>query len=339
MLGVMNATRILRRLVAGKILILISCTLCHAQHRQDHEVEQILRSWNETSSKVRSAYFEFEARQVPKVYRSKVKTADDKRFTEDDKLVFICKLYFEGTKMRFEKEGLFWNTAQKRFVYDKHVYTWNGETGVESFSAGEPPEHRYAIITNRNSFVEQTITPLLRIFRMNEPSWQNGSALSLVSDIGYPRWEILPANQSASLLKLSLRPLRGTTVECILDRSKDFSLIQYVSKSKSSNFRYSLSYELDREHKVWVPRRWSSTGRKHPYVDEISVVKNYVLNDAIDASVFESDLPTHTVVTDTRYRDTPRENYLLKSNGEKRYITRDDHSKPWKELINSPPSP
>lgn len=308
--------------------------LCVASNSpaQPVELDRIVADWDTTQDKIASGHFEFHVRQIAKA-DAPAPHSDIRGPDEQNTLRFRCKFLFKGTKMRFEKEGPFWNDAQKNYVREKRVYTWNDETSVELFYVGDP-HYPYAFVNDYNSLIEQTISPLRCVLKVRAQYSRGYSVMDSLIGFKQGDWTLMAAEPSSRIHRLVHRSGRGKrTSICTVNEDLGNSIIRFESKHPRDSFEFSVGYRFDLEQRVWVPFRWSSDGARYPYAQETAFVTKYSLNIDIDDSQFNNSLPPDTIVTDHRYKGTPKENYMLRANGKLQIIAGEDLSKTREELI------
>lgn len=307
-------------------LLLQPSLVCVAQVA---DLERITRNWDSTQNKARSGVFEFSTRQTVEAGGIDAPFGGSTGPKETTSLRFECKFYFKGSKLRFEKKGPYWNLDKKEFVDENRIYVWDGEKGVESFGDAESPN---AFITGEFARINNTFRPLQYAFRMNEPSWYifKKNAFSLIVD------EQSKVHQLVAESKVRADLVMTATYS--VNERLGFSITHYAATKQNGDptMEFDVGYKFDSKESVWVPILWSVSGELNSFKVEESMVTDYRLNTDIDDSVFEADLPADTFVSDTRKAGTPEQDYVLRANGEKRIITRQESIRATRqEIVNT----
>jgi hypothetical protein len=140
------------------------------------------------------------------------------------------------------------------------------------------------------------VLPLLLCLRME------GSQIAGVPDI--ERWQALDSNgenvDPRTLVLRQSRPTYRDHVELHVAPDQDYSVVRYaILRDEQEAASRQIEIEYEKQGGIFLPRRWQSTifsrGGSVSEQDNVDVVA-FVVNPALDESVFRLDFPPDTRV-------------------------------------------
>lgn len=299
---------------------------------QDVTLDAVTQAWKATQQKVRSGTFRWETRQwLAKGSRTAPLSAVVQPENELT-LTYDRTLTFSNGKVRYESEGPHWDPRQKQYVDRCQEYTWDGETAARYTGDADTPD---ASLYNSNVMLANSeLRPIQNAFRMFEPTWfvfdsdKYSIAPSRETVDGLRCWSIETAPKlMREKVSKGRKPLKAVYTVC---PERNYTVVRYAAMNEATGIatlELQIEHSFDEPTNVWVPSAWTIThyGKRGPSEIETSTVREYSLNEAVADDQFAADLPGDTLVTDMRTtKDGEAETYILRVDGQKRAITRDE---------------
>jgi len=315
-------------------LFLVACSSIVVA--DDVTLDVVTQAWKQTQEKVHSATFQWETRKW--IAKGSLTELGSPVARPERDLTHTYKrtLIFKNGNVRYEDSGPHWDPRQEKWVDNREMYTWDGNSAVRYLGNRKTPD---AMIFDSNVMLgDSVLSPIQMTFRMFEPTWyvfnlQNFEIAPNMDMVDGTRcWNIETA-RSLMREKISKgrRPLKAVYTVC---PDRNYAVVRYMAINEATGvptLEIGIKQAWNEKASVWVPSEWTIThhGARGPWRTETSAVLHYSLNEAVSDEKFVVDLPVGTLVSDLRAaKNGEPELYILRAGNEKRVITREEKFRP-----------
>ena len=275
----------LDRLAAGLFVWLCLISVSAGQSGTWEDWTRLSEKWKENESKAESIRIEFSLIQVNRTR----KTGDQDAVVgspfehipikiANRSIRYECLFLADGKKFRFEKTGLFWNSAKRRYEKGKRTIVWNGSQGVGILEMSDASPHPFTYTDAPRVF---TLMPIYYAVRWGEPAWEEDFRDEL---------ELTKSGDSIILSGQTRKHAAILWCNYLISNTQQ-SLITKASfgknRQKEPSAAIEVEYQEDASAGLWLPRSWEVFGKLQPFERELARLRKYTINPDLDESLFD----------------------------------------------------
>lgn len=229
--------------------------------------------------------------------------------------------------MRFTNVGPNWLGDRRKFYHMSYISAFSGSDQKVYFGEGtdaRPNEdvHKTGFVSNKQyntDVVDYHLWPILLTYRALHPT---------MGKFKPGEWKLTDKVGTIEGRKCSVlvRSRDGEIDTCLVDISRDYSILRYSQTTKSVGVQVTISYRATKSN-GWVPSAWKviEWNEKMKRTDENSSaqVSSYTINTPLASELFQFQFPPETEVVDYNTKTS----YIIQKNGEKRIITDEERKR------------
>ncbi|MCX7428933.1 MAG: hypothetical protein NTW96_25310 [Planctomycetia bacterium] len=230
---------------------------------------------------------------------------------------------FNGTMLRMDCEGSYWNPIRAEIAQDPIVNTFDGEVGKNLFDYRKSTGEILGAIDKEARNLQCRSPVFLVLALAYRPCDLDMGGLNLKKYTVSPNMDTID-DRTCVVLSPNPPSPHGEGRTLWLDPHRDLLVVrlQTAMRDKARVTTYDISYQKDPSH-GWVPSEWkwiATGGGRRLFEQGAARMKGYSINTDIPRSEFQLDFPVGTYVTD--FRSMKR--YIARPAGEPRTVTKEE---------------
>ncbi|MHB1426674.1 MAG: LolA-like protein [Gemmataceae bacterium] len=344
--AVSEKSGLLREIVLAAIVFVFLVPVALGQGGAPVTLDRIIKAWQARQDRVKSARISWKERRtepkgsisssMPRIVRRRLQLEDDAIIPPTDTTVeFAVSIHFHEAKVRYAYEGQEWSDNIKGYRNIKYTSVFDGVEAKDLHPEGVGyATWPIGVIRDGSTYRDAQmfrVRPVLFTFRPLVPEIRPFDIGSMTVTTGRVMID------GRSCVELERRaPGTGTSVFLWLDPARDFVIVrQRIIERVQTVNQINIQYRADTAS-GWTPSGWTIVNHiasGHLYDAAECTVTDSEFNVEVDPSLFTLSFPPGSRVQDQKRK----EDWVIKLNGEKRPLVREDRGATHDQIINSNP--